>query len=165
VERWHDFYILTGTAAATLIGLMFVAVSFAIGSKAERSRGDVNAWVTPSLVYFIEVFIIAAGAVAPIPVRTIGWLLALLLLVNLPFGLWRLRYLFAQHREERIQHSAWFWQSLLPSSAQLILGLGALGILQDDARGLLAIPLSVLLLMTTAVRNAWSLVIFLLEQR
>jgi hypothetical protein len=165
VERWHDFYILTGTAAATLIGLMFVALSFAIGSKAERTRGDMNAWVTPSLIYFIEVFIIAAAAIAPISLRIIGGLLAILLLINLPFGLWRLRYLLTQHKEERIERTAWLWQSLVPMTAQLILGAGALGILVEDGRGLLAIPISVLLLMTAAVRNAWYLVIWLLEQR
>ena len=25
-EDWHDFYLLVGTAAATLVGLMFVAI-------------------------------------------------------------------------------------------------------------------------------------------
>jgi len=27
LSEWHDFYLLTGTAAATLLGLLFVAVS------------------------------------------------------------------------------------------------------------------------------------------
>jgi hypothetical protein len=165
VERWHDFYLLTGAGAATLIGLMFVAISFAVGSKAERSRGDVDAWVTPSLVYFVEVFVIAAVAVAPLGARPLGWILVGLLAINLPFGLWRLRYLIAQHREERIEGKSWFWQSLLPSGAQLVLGFGALGLLTDDARGQVAIAAAALVLLSVAVRNAWSLVIWLVEQR
>jgi len=27
LNEWHDFYLLTGTAAATLLGLLFVAVT------------------------------------------------------------------------------------------------------------------------------------------
>jgi hypothetical protein len=27
LKEWHDFYILVGTAGATLLGLLFVAVS------------------------------------------------------------------------------------------------------------------------------------------
>ena len=27
LERWHDFYLLAGTAAATLMGLLFVSLS------------------------------------------------------------------------------------------------------------------------------------------
>jgi hypothetical protein len=27
LHEWHDFYVLLGTASATLVGLMFVAVS------------------------------------------------------------------------------------------------------------------------------------------
>ena len=27
LHDWHDFYVLVGTASATLVGLMFVAVS------------------------------------------------------------------------------------------------------------------------------------------
>lgn len=27
IERWHDFYMLVGTAAATLIGLLFASAT------------------------------------------------------------------------------------------------------------------------------------------
>jgi len=43
IERWHDFYLLAGGAAATLLGLLFIAVSLHIelfsGEKASRARG------------------------------------------------------------------------------------------------------------------------------
>jgi hypothetical protein len=32
LEHWHDFYTLTGSASATLVGLMFVAVSISDGA-------------------------------------------------------------------------------------------------------------------------------------
>jgi hypothetical protein len=31
LEHWHDFYLLLGTAGATLVALLFVAVSLGVG--------------------------------------------------------------------------------------------------------------------------------------
>ncbi len=42
IEGWHDFYMLTGSAAATLLGLLFVAVSLHIDVIANIGEsGDV----------------------------------------------------------------------------------------------------------------------------
>jgi hypothetical protein len=165
VQRWHDFFMLTGTAAATLIGLMFVAISFAVSSKIERKRGDVDAWVTPTLVYFAESFVIAGASVAPISSRTLGILLCGLMALNLPFGMWRLRYLMIQHREDAIERLAWIWQVMLPGLAQLVLGVGGYRLVISDGRGLPAIAIALMLLLVVGVRNAWMLVVYLLEQR
>jgi hypothetical protein len=164
-QRWHDFFLLVGTAAATLIGLMFVAVSFAVGSTAERTRKDVDAWVTPWLVYFAEVFLIAAVTLAPVSTMVQGCVLGGLLASNLPWGLMRLRYLHKQHSEERIPASVWIWQMLLPLGAQLVLALGAAGFLRVDTRALGVCALAVMLLLVVALRNAWYLVIYLIENR
>ncbi len=38
VDRWHEFYLLTGTAAVTLIGLLFVALSFNLEALLHERR-------------------------------------------------------------------------------------------------------------------------------
>jgi hypothetical protein len=44
IVGWHDFYMLAGSAAATLLGLLFVAVSLHIDTIAKaRKSGDVVA--------------------------------------------------------------------------------------------------------------------------
>ena len=164
-QRWHDFYLLVGTAAATLIGLMFIAISFAVGSKEESTRSDVDAWVTPSLVYFAEVFVISATVLSPVGATAVGVILGGLLLLNLPFGLVRLRYLKTQHSEERIPSTIWLWQMGLPLLAQLVLGFGAMGLLLGDSRALAAGAAAVMVLLVVAVRNTWYLVIYFIEQR
>jgi hypothetical protein len=47
LHEWHDFYALVGTASATLIGLMFVAVSIAeplaaLVAQTEQSDGPLD---------------------------------------------------------------------------------------------------------------------------
>lgn len=37
-ERWHDFFLMSGTAAATMVGLLFVSVSFNIDVLIHDSR-------------------------------------------------------------------------------------------------------------------------------
>jgi hypothetical protein len=164
-QRWHDFFMLSGTAAATLIGLMFIAVSFAVGSTAQRSRRDLDVWVTPSLVYFLEAFLVSGALLTPIGPRLLGLLLLALLSLNLPFGVLRIRYLLQKHKEESIVSSAWAWQVLLPLVAQIVLALGAAGLFLGHTGAHAAIALAVTLLLSISVRNAWYLVVWLLEQR
>src|SRR5712692_8244281 len=42
-HAWHDFYVLIGTAAATLIGAMFGAAPRGLGRPASRGRGFLDA--------------------------------------------------------------------------------------------------------------------------
>jgi hypothetical protein len=38
LERWHEFYLLLGTAGATLVALLFVAISVGAGFLTQRPR-------------------------------------------------------------------------------------------------------------------------------
>ena len=168
---WHDFYLLVGTAAATLIGLLFVAASLGLSQSQRRSRRDIDAFVTPSVAYFGEAVLLAAIAVAPIDrPATLGGLYLGLLSINVPFGMVRLRYLVGSHREDALGTVVWFWQYLLPVLAQVTLGLGGLGLVLrlpslPDACVLIAPAIAVTLLVVIGVRNSWYLVVWLLERR
>ena len=54
LEGWHDFYVIVGSAAAGLTGLMFVVVS--LGPKVISGRGSagVRGFVTPTVVFFTD---------------------------------------------------------------------------------------------------------------
>jgi hypothetical protein len=166
LRRWHDFYMLTGGAAATLIGLLFVGASLASGSTAERTRKDIDTWVTPSVAYFLEVFIISAVSLAVIDrAAVLGALLAGLLALNALYGLRRLGWLVEKHREDALERREWFFNYVAPVGAQLVLAAGAAALLVDDPRAPSLVAIAVLLLMVVAVRNAWYLVVWLVEQR
>ena len=62
---WHDFYGLAGTAAATLIGLMFVAASIGANMFSEADKGPLRAFVTPTLVHFAAVLFTALIVTIP----------------------------------------------------------------------------------------------------
>jgi hypothetical protein len=43
LEGWHDFYLLAGTAAVTLVGLLFVSLSFHLDTLLHESRAHLLA--------------------------------------------------------------------------------------------------------------------------
>ena len=49
-ERWHDFYIVAGTAAATLVGLLFVGLSLHL--RTVLSRVEVRSLARVTLANF-----------------------------------------------------------------------------------------------------------------
>jgi hypothetical protein len=64
---WHDFVILLGTAAATLIGLLFVAASVGSSVFTMERQSAVRVFLSPSVVHLCTVLAATLIAVAPIP--------------------------------------------------------------------------------------------------
>jgi len=59
LERWANFYLITSTAAATLIGLLFILITLA-AEKRPKDIGKVGLYLTPTVVYFGSVLLLAA---------------------------------------------------------------------------------------------------------
>src|SRR5512142_2391432 len=61
LSGWQNFYILMGTAAATLTGLMFVASTLVTGFDRNTSTLDagVSAFSTPMVMHFGVVLLVA----------------------------------------------------------------------------------------------------------
>src|SRR5438067_6656686 len=63
---WRDFYVIAGTAAATLTGLTFVALTLVAGARRTAgSSGGIGAFSTPTVVHFGAALLVAALLSAP----------------------------------------------------------------------------------------------------
>ena len=51
LHDWRDFYLLVGTASATLVGLMFVASSIDASVFNEKYLGPLRAFITPTVAH------------------------------------------------------------------------------------------------------------------
>ena len=67
LTTWQNFYVLIGTAAATLTGLMFVVITLIAGARVRVSSasGVIAAFSTPTIVHFCTALLIAAILSAP----------------------------------------------------------------------------------------------------
>jgi hypothetical protein len=65
IDRWHEFYLLTGTAAVTLAGLLFVALSIHIDQLVDDSRTHLLSLSRHTLSSFILVLAVSLAFLTP----------------------------------------------------------------------------------------------------
>jgi hypothetical protein len=68
LQGWENFFIVSGTAAATLVGLLFVVVTLGTRLASSQAARGVHVFVTSTLVHFSGVLLVALTVLAPWPV-------------------------------------------------------------------------------------------------
>ena len=161
---WQNFYLLVGTAAATLIGLMFVAVAFGAGLVTTQTTASARAFLDPPFAHFVNVLFIACLMVCP----TMGPLplAAVLATVCVLRGLALIRVYRRMREAHRaysdIELSDWMMGIvLLPSLCYVVNVLGAAAFYVDDARAFSALAIGTVALLLLGVFGAWELMIWL----
>jgi heme O synthase-like polyprenyltransferase len=66
LREWQNFYLLVGTAAATLVGLLFVALSLESSLVLADRAWAVRTFMTPSLIIITAVLMVTAVSNMPI---------------------------------------------------------------------------------------------------
>ena len=65
MDDWDNFYMLAGSTAGTLIGLIFVVITLGMDHAQEGDTLRIRIFVTPILVYFTSLLVIAMVMVPP----------------------------------------------------------------------------------------------------
>jgi hypothetical protein len=66
MDDWDGFYTLAGSTAGTLIGLIFVVITLGIEHTQEGDEHRLRLFITPVLVYFTSLLVIAMVMVPPL---------------------------------------------------------------------------------------------------
>jgi hypothetical protein len=152
MKEWENYFVLTGTGAVTLIGLLFVVITLG----AERAqRGDerlLQTFLTPTLVHFGVVFIIALLALSPESDSLI-----------LPFGLigiiglvYSLSIAVNAGRNDGFFSDAWLFHGVIPILCYLgIIAAAWLDVTSMRHAYLVLRAVSAVLLLA-GMRNAWA---------
>jgi len=160
VTQWHDFYIMVGTAAATLVGLLFIGLTLNIDLIRRSEFADVQTLATLTFNGFFYAIIFAVVFLIPDQVP-IGLGLPLLSLG----GLGGLNVL-VQFRRTRKSHRVWghstvssrfFWPFMLLLAVVVI----AISVITGATWGFYWLVPVMILLLATGSRNAWDLLISL----
>jgi hypothetical protein len=164
-EAWHDFHILMGTAAATLVGLMFVAASVGTEVFTEERQVGLRAFMSPTVVAFSVVLEAALAGVSPLPTMVDAVLLGGTGVLGL-FYSWRIGLkMIAGGILQNIDLEDRIWYVIVPALAYLLLaGIGlAIGWREAEAPLLLALAMALLLL--AGIRNAWDMTTWIVLRR
>ncbi len=167
LNNWQNFYMIIGTAAATLTGLMFVATTLIAGidRHAETMYAGISAFNTPTVVHFGAVLLFAGILSAPWQaVSSVRLVLGM-------FSLGGVFYLLIVMR--RMRHvpdyetpwKDWLWYLAFPLFAYVVIILAAMALPSNPALALYSISAAMLLLLFLGIHNAWDLVTYLAIER
>jgi hypothetical protein len=125
MQAWHDFFLLTGGAAATLLGLVFVAASIAATVPNEKLGDDRSRqlWVLPIVWAFVRVLVVSATGLIPGQTgQSFGYLLLGLTILDLGRMARVAMGLLDHHRSrERLTAGDWRWYVLYPALSTIVL--------------------------------------------
>jgi hypothetical protein len=164
LKEWHDFYVLTGTAGATLLGLLFVATSLGSGYLTEEHQSGTRTFMSPIALHFTNVFFLSA--VALFPAHRSEFFAALIGATAL-IGAAISTYITVQVvRTEMTNYlEDYFAYGMLPGLAYLALLGAAVSIYLEKEFGLYALAGALLLLAIVNIRNAWDLTLTMVRRR
>jgi len=161
LHEWHDFYVLVGTASATLVGLMFVAVSIGTAIFNEDRSAGVTAFITPTVMHFAAVLF--ACLLATMPTHTWGTLGGLLgagaLAGSISSGKLVVQMII-RHRFNVDLGDRLFY-AFLPLVGYLLALVAAALLLMQSAISADLIAAAVLTLLFAAIRNAWDMMVWI----
>ena len=157
LEGWHEFYTLLGTAAATLVALMFVAVSVAVGLlTSDRSVGT-RIYMSPIIMHYASVLFVSLIALVPgLGDGALGLIIVASGLAGFAYSVFITIRLFRDSKSEfvdRFAYGAWPFVAY----AGIIAGGVLIAERYKWAPDILAGALLLLLLVN--VRNAWDLTV------
>ncbi|HXM17852.1 MAG TPA: hypothetical protein VN934_03475 [Candidatus Tumulicola sp.] len=162
---WSSFYVMTGSSAAALTGLMFVVITLITGVERVRRNPDgISTFSTPTVVHFCAALLISAIISAPWhslvqPATLIG-------LVGL-FGV--VYVLRVMHRTRRLTSYSpdledWAWYSILPLLAYAAILAGGIMFPGSPVNALFALAAGVIFLIFIGIHNAWDIVTYIVTE-
>ena len=157
---WENFYLMLGSAAGALIGLLFVVATLTGRVDADKAEMGARVYLTPTMSHFAVILAVCAVTAAP---RLDPWVTAALLTAAALWGfVYSVNVARMLHRRQGPAAPHWtdFWcYGCAPGLFYLaeIVAAVALGMGVFWGQDALAAALLALLLLT--IRNAWDLVI------
>jgi hypothetical protein len=163
LEGWREFYLLVGTAGATLLALLFVAATLGAGFLTEERQLATRTFMSPVMIHFTSIFFLSAVAMVPHHNATF---FAAIIGVTALFGVTVATYITVQVLRTDMTR---YWQDyfaygLWPVVAYLaLLGAAVLIYLRIEV-GLDVLGGALLLLAIVNIRNAWDLTLTMVRR-
>jgi hypothetical protein len=156
-HAWHEFYGLLGTAAATLVALLFVAASVGVGLLTTERAAGTRLYISPIILHYASVLFISLVMVIPaLGDRMLGAIVGLCGVIGLIGSVVITVRLFRDSKSEfvdRFAYGAW------PFVAYAGIAAAAVLIMMSSQHAPIVLAASLLLLLLVNIRNAWDLTI------
>jgi hypothetical protein len=155
---WSNFYVVIGSSAAALTGLMFVVLTLVAGVRSAPTHTGLAAFTTPNVVHFCTALFLSALLV--MPWRSLAPLVVLVGLTSVYGIVYVGRVILLTRRLESYHPDTedWCWYAILPLIAYLAVGAAAIFLMVVPRTALFVLAGATLLLIFIGIRNAWDVV-------
>ena len=161
LAAWQNFYVIIGSAGASLIGLQFVAIALVSNFRRNPTAETISAFSTPTVLHLGGALLVSAIMTAP-------WLSIFGPAVAMTTcGLAGLGYCaIVSHRARRQTGykpvlEDWLWHAILPGSSYALIALAAVLLHTATRPAFFAIGAGTLALLFVGIHNAWDTVIYM----
>jgi hypothetical protein len=162
---WDNFFIMAGSAAATLTGLLFVAITAGTGFSRSRIESGSRDFLTPTLFRFGAVLFQVFAVLVPWPSsRPIGIILGLSGLTGLGYQVY---VMVMRHKVAPVLLNWRGWLSYVgvPALACASLTVGAVGLIAEKPFAPYAIAGATTLFLFAGAYGAWELTLWIVKNR
>lgn len=161
LHAWHDFYLLAGTASATLVGLMFVAATIGANVFREENQAAMRAFISPTVVHFVVVLLVCIVSAVPSHTRpTLAGVLILGGASGLAYSARIWMQLFVRRRFNIDLVDRLFY-ALVPVLGHALILLSAGLLLARSRWSLEVLAAALITLLLAGLRNAWDMTIWI----
>lgn len=162
MRGWSDYFFMVGSAAAALIGLMFVVVTLTAGRDRNELEAGKKLYTTPIVWHLGVVVVLSGAAVAPISVLEwlgIGMLAAGAL--GIAYAAYITRGILRAQLASNFSGYDAFWYGIAPGFIYAAVGLSGWALLRGASWAPSALAAAVMALLLVSIHNEWDLVTYL----
>jgi hypothetical protein len=165
LSLWQNFYVIVGSSAAALTGLQFIVVALVTEIRQRNTAGGIDAFSTPTIVYFGTVLLLSAVLCAPwTGLAAVAALIAACGAAGVVYsGLVARRA--TRQTVYRMVLEDWLWHIVLPVTAHALLLAAGLALAWHPVGSLFTIATAAMLLLFIGIHNAWDTVTYQVLQQ
>ena len=157
IDGWENFYVIVGSSAAALTGLMFVVITLTAEMRTGKEDGGtaMDAFGSPTVLHFC--FVLLVAAIVSTPRHTVNSLAISLFLPGLA-GLIYTIVVVARMRRQTAYVPVmedWIWHCILPIAAYVSITVSTVVFWYRPGPMLYVVGASALLLLYVGIHNAW----------
>lgn len=161
-EAWGNYFFMIGSAAAALIGLMFVVVTLTAGRDRDEVERGKHLYTSPIVLHLAVILVISGAAIAPdVDAELFAIGCGCLALLGIAVGL---RSAFGIARRPGAPEAATFdvlWYGVAPALAYVGMAIASAGLIETQPWGAGALAADLMALLLVSIHAEWDLVTYL----
>jgi hypothetical protein len=165
-DDWHDYFFMLGTAAASLIGLMFVVVTLTAGQDRQRTERGKHLYTSPVVWNLGVVLLLSGAAIAPTVsttalgiVTAVASIIGIALSIRSSIGIARIPMSGEENNTFDLS-----WYGIVPGLVYLALGCTGVALAVRLGWAPTALATALIALLLVSIHAEWDLATFLAPQ-